>query len=290
MEKLRQYKAVLTPQYSLYAEMPITLQIYNTFQNCWVGAYLQSNGITVIPTMCWEEPQSFWFCFDGVEIGSFVAVSTVGVRKEKTLFMQGYEEMLKRLQPESIICYCEPFEEMKGNIITVDYEETNRLSKWAACICVEEDLPQDSNAVIKRYGYVPAEKGMGRAGGERKNRLPSNRSQLMHMFRNDRGHLPDTPANRELIESVANNPKNYVGTDSRGYAWYAQTRSDGTQVWAEVRNETIINGGVNDKPKNFDEITGLKNNPTMSIRGRKGVISLYLWLSFPPCNQPLADL
>ena len=86
----------------------------------------------------------------------------------------------------------------------------------------------------------------------------------MHIFRNDRGHLPDTPANRELIESVANDPQNYVGTDSRGNAWYAQTRSDGTQVWAEVRDKTITNCGVNDKPKDFDEITGLKNNPHKS--------------------------
>ena len=264
LEKLKQYKAVLTPQYSLYTEMPITLQIYNTFRNRWVGAYLQSNGITVIPTMCWGEPQSFWFCFYGVEAGSFVAVSTVGVRKEKTLFMQGYEEMLKRLQPERIICYGEPFQEMEGNIVTVDYEETNHLSKWAACICGEEALPQNHSIVIKRYGYVLAEKGMGRAGGERKNKLHSNRSQLMHILRNDKGHLPDTPANRELIESVANDPQNYVGTDSRGHAWYAQTRSDGTQVWAEVRDHTIINGGVNDKPKDFNETTGLKNNPKKS--------------------------
>ena len=149
-------------------------------------------------------------------------------------------------------------------IFTVDYEETNHLSKWAACICGEEALPQNHSIVIKRYGYVLAEKGMGRAGGERKNKLHSNRSQLMHILRNDKGHLPDTPANRELIESVANDPQNYVGTDSRGHAWYAQTRSDGTQVWAEVRDHTIINGGVNDKPKDFNETTGLKNNPKKS--------------------------
>ena len=172
--------------------------------------------------------------------------------------------MLKRLQPERIICYGEPFQEMEGNIVTVDYEETNHLSKWAACICGEEALPQNHSIVIKRYGYVLAEKGMGRAGDERKNKLHSNRSQLMHILRNDKGHLPDTPANRELIESVANDPQNYVGTDSRGHAWYAQTRSDGTQVWAEVRDHTIINGGVNDKPKDFNETTGLKNNPKKS--------------------------
>ncbi len=52
IKKLAQYRAVLTPQYSLYTEMPMTLQLYNTFRNRWVGAYLQSRGITVIPTVC----------------------------------------------------------------------------------------------------------------------------------------------------------------------------------------------------------------------------------------------
>ena len=101
IKKLAQYRAVLTPQYSLYTEMPMTLQLYNTFRNRWVGAYLQSRGITVIPTVCWGTPQSYWFCFDGLETGSIVAVSTLGVRTEKELFMHGYQEMIKRVQPGS---------------------------------------------------------------------------------------------------------------------------------------------------------------------------------------------
>ena len=96
IKKLAQYRAVLTPQYSLYTEMPMTLQLYNTFRNRWVGAYLQSRGITVIPTVCWGTPQSYWFCFDGLETGSIVTVSTLGVRTEKELFMHGYQEMIER--------------------------------------------------------------------------------------------------------------------------------------------------------------------------------------------------
>lgn len=45
IKKLAQYRAVLTPQYSLYTEMPMTLQLYNTFRNRWVGACLQSRGL-----------------------------------------------------------------------------------------------------------------------------------------------------------------------------------------------------------------------------------------------------
>ena len=36
--------------------------------------------------------------------------------------------MLEEIEPEAIICYGEPFEEMKGNIIKIDYMK-NKYSK-----------------------------------------------------------------------------------------------------------------------------------------------------------------
>ncbi len=35
--------------------------------------------------------------------------------------MHGYQEMIKRVNPEAVICYGNPFDEMEGNIIAVDY-------------------------------------------------------------------------------------------------------------------------------------------------------------------------
>ncbi len=129
IEMLSKYKAVLSPQYSLYNEMPMSLKIFNTFKNRWCGAYLQKKGIKVIPSLSWGEPDTFWFCFDGIEKGSIVAVSTIGLRKEKELFMSGYNELLRKIKPSAIICYGNPFDEMKGNIFPIGYNETNNLSK-----------------------------------------------------------------------------------------------------------------------------------------------------------------
>lgn len=150
IETLKQYKAVLTPDFSMYVEMPIALQLFSTFKNRWVGAYLQENGISVIPTVRWGDLTSFNFCFDGIEKGSTVAVSTLGVKKEKSHFMLGYNEMLSRIKPSKIICYGKPFDEMKGDIIEVDYAQTNNLSK--------------GYYVKKVCGYVV--KGGGSAGGQ----------------------------------------------------------------------------------------------------------------------------
>ena len=109
--------------------MPVSVQIHNTFRSRWCGAYLQSKGLTVIPTVYWGLPQSYWYCFDGIEKNSVVALSTLGVKKEKDFSMQGYNEMLRRIEPKAVICYSDPFPEMAGNIITVDYAETNNLGE-----------------------------------------------------------------------------------------------------------------------------------------------------------------
>ena len=39
--------------------------------------------------------------------------------------MAGYNEMLRRIEPEKIICYNTPFPEMQGNIVYVDYERSS---------------------------------------------------------------------------------------------------------------------------------------------------------------------
>lgn len=78
IDHLREYRAVLSPQFSVYTEMPLPLQLYNIFRSRWCGAYLQRQGVKVIPTVYWGKPASFWFCFDGIETGSAVAVSTLG--------------------------------------------------------------------------------------------------------------------------------------------------------------------------------------------------------------------
>ena len=157
IEALRQFKAVLTPDFSMFVEMPIALQLFSTFKNRWTGAYLQQQGINVIPTIRWGDLTSFNFCFDGIEKGSIVAVSTIGVKKQKSHFMLGYNEMLSRIKPSKIICYGKPFDEMKGDIIEVDYAQTNNLQK------------SNSGLYIKTfYGYVDNtyRKGGGSASGQ----------------------------------------------------------------------------------------------------------------------------
>lgn len=179
-----------------------------------------------------------------------IAVSTVGMRTEKQLFMAGYKEMLRRIKPKTIICYGDPFEEMEGKLIIIDYAKTNNLSQ-------EKGFSRQHIKCIHCY----VEKGGGAAGGSGRNTLPSQPSQLKHILTDRTGHLPDTAENRSLLESVANDPNNYIGTDSLNTRWYAQIQPDGSQIWVCVWNGTIRNGGINMIPRIWDSATGLNNNP-----------------------------
>ncbi len=131
IEKLSRYRAVLSPDFSLYLEMAPVMQLYNVFRNRWCGAHWASKGLRVIPTINWGDESTFDFCFEGIEKGSTVAVSTYMAsesdhhRDQKEWFMAGYREMLRRIEPERIICYNTPFPEMEGNIVYVDYERSS---------------------------------------------------------------------------------------------------------------------------------------------------------------------
>lgn len=118
LNKLKEYKAVLTPDFSLFTDYPIAVQIWNTYRNRWLGAYWQHNGIDVIPTISWSTKESYDFCFNGIKKNSIVAISTLGCLRNKDstkLFVDGYNEMIKQLSPEYIFIYGE---NIKNNILS----------------------------------------------------------------------------------------------------------------------------------------------------------------------------
>lgn len=122
LEKLRRFQYVFAPDFSPYADFPKAVQVFNHFRKHWIGAYLQENGVRVIPTVTWSYPPSYDFCFDGEPKNSVVAISSVGCMKSKRnkqMLIDGYNEMVKRLEPSCIIFYGMVPDECTGNIIRV---------------------------------------------------------------------------------------------------------------------------------------------------------------------------
>lgn len=73
-----------------------------------VGAWLQRNGISVIPCVRWGKRETYNFAFDGIEPGGTIAVGTVGAMREKDarkVFEDGFRPMLNVIAPSRIIVY-----------------------------------------------------------------------------------------------------------------------------------------------------------------------------------------
>lgn len=125
--KISQYAFVLTPDFSTYSDMDYWRQLESVAHSRWCGANWQDQGLIVIPTVTWSTPKSFEFCFEGIEKNSIVAIGMIGCKRSKEDFLLGYNEMLRRLEPSAIICFGTPFDDMKGNLIAVDYLESRKV-------------------------------------------------------------------------------------------------------------------------------------------------------------------
>ncbi len=126
VDRLRRFKAVVSPDFSLYTDFPRALQILSCYRRQWCGAYWQSLGIDVIPDVVWGDKETFDWCFDGIPKGGTVAVSSVGVKRDKNwnntdgdMFKAGYDEMLNRLEPRTVLFYGDMIDGLEGNIIRI---------------------------------------------------------------------------------------------------------------------------------------------------------------------------
>ncbi len=91
--------------------------------------------------------------------------------------------------------------------------------------------------------------------------LPTNKSQLDHIFGDRKGHLKDTPYNRKQLVDLANDKTKFAGKDKYGNSWNIKIKRDGSQLWVRHQGGTINEGGINKTPRKWDPDTGLNNNP-----------------------------
>lgn len=109
----------LTPDFSLYTDHPPSVHLWNIFRSRWLGAYWQREGLRIIPTVGWASEESYTYCFLGLPKKAVLAVSTVGclVKKDaRRLWMLGFSEMVKQLEPIQVLCYGNVPEELRTEV------------------------------------------------------------------------------------------------------------------------------------------------------------------------------
>ncbi|WP_322152378.1 DUF4417 domain-containing protein [Paratractidigestivibacter sp.] len=108
LDVLRGYDCVITPDFSLYMDMPEPMQAWNRYRSMALGRYWQNNGLTVVPVLSWAQPETYEFTFEGIPKHSTVATSTVGVKKDKdalTVWLDGMGAAMETLEPSRVLLY-----------------------------------------------------------------------------------------------------------------------------------------------------------------------------------------
>lgn len=106
--KLLRFRRTITTDFSVYHELVYAQKVWNIFRNKLLAAWWQLYGITPIPNVSWLYGFDPDISFDGWPRNSLIAVNTTGIGRDehcKRMWLVGYEEMLRRLQPSHILRY-----------------------------------------------------------------------------------------------------------------------------------------------------------------------------------------
>lgn len=135
---LSPFQCVLTPDFSLYADMPLAQQMHNVYRSRLIGAYCQRHGMSVIPTLQWSTPESYSFAFEGLPKHSVLAASTLGVLNDRcalALWRRGMDEAINRLDPRLVLLYGKPvsgFDWESVGLLRYENHRIERVKEWEA--------------------------------------------------------------------------------------------------------------------------------------------------------------
>lgn len=105
---LMRFNGVILPDYSVYRDMPLVMQLWNIYRSRAIGFWLQQNGVKVIVDVRWGDWRTHGPCCDGVPHRCTIAVGTVGAlddAEDRAYFKEGLAYVVSRLKPRTIVVY-----------------------------------------------------------------------------------------------------------------------------------------------------------------------------------------
>lgn len=126
LSKVSSYFAVSSFDFSMDIKMDLKQIIEATYDNRWSGAFMQTHGKLVIPTVGWVRADTYDICFSGLRDGGIFIISTLGVNNNTCYddFINGYIEMRNRFPTTTIISVGDRVDGMDDDVCYVSYEES----------------------------------------------------------------------------------------------------------------------------------------------------------------------
>lgn len=136
IEIIKQYQGFISPDCSVYRDMPLAAQITNIYRSRAIGYCFQKHGIYVVPCVRWGDERTYTtktlpekIAFLGVEKNSIVSIGAYGQLKDRVnryYFEAGLDSMMETLEPEIVLVYSKLPENMKEKYSLtkfVEYED-----------------------------------------------------------------------------------------------------------------------------------------------------------------------
>ncbi len=105
---LRRFNGIILPDFSVYRDMPLVMQLWNIYRSRAIGAGHQANGGDTIANIRYGDWRTLSFCCDGVPKHSAIAVGTHGTLRDKEdrfHFVEGLDVIGCKLEPSNIVVY-----------------------------------------------------------------------------------------------------------------------------------------------------------------------------------------
>ena len=105
---LQRFKGIITPDFSIYRDMPLIMQAWNTYRGKALGHWWQSKGLTVLPNVRAGDERSFSFCCLGIVPGGTICIGSHGCmknREEREIFKRSLKAIIAKLTPSHIVVY-----------------------------------------------------------------------------------------------------------------------------------------------------------------------------------------
>jgi hypothetical protein len=125
-----QPKALLTPNFSLWADEPIPFQIMAWYKTMWCGRYWQEAGYEIIPTLNWSTEESFEFCFLGLPKylpTAIIQTRNIKTKKEFNSFKKGIRELQKKVEIGTLFIYGTENKEIDEVLSGINFK---RIRPW----------------------------------------------------------------------------------------------------------------------------------------------------------------
>ena len=102
LPRLKKFNGIITPDFSLYRDMPLVMQQWNTYRGRALGHWWQTQGMEVIPNVRTADKRSFRFSCYGVPRESPICMGIHGcvrIREERELFKRGLLYVINEIRP-----------------------------------------------------------------------------------------------------------------------------------------------------------------------------------------------